>query len=256
MPHAAVLGSPIAHSLSPLLHNAGYAALGLDDWTYTAIECTAVQLPTLIDPSFAGYSVTMPCKFAALDAATEVTDRAREIGSANTLVRRGNGWLADNTDCLGVLGALEELDVAPRTAVVIGAGGTARAVLWALRELGVSDVTVMNRSDRTKELAGLADAQWLPLGTIPDADVVVSTLPGAAAAELSIDAPLFDVSYSPWPPPLIAQAASKNLPHVAGHVMLAHQAYAQFELFTGQPAPRDAMRSALEARLFPAREEA
>lgn len=249
MNKAAVLGSPIAHSLSPLLHTAGYRALGLD-WTYEKIECTAEQLPGVVSRDYAGYSVTMPGKFAALSFADEVTERAREIGSANTLVRTETGWLADNTDCLGVLGALEELGVRPRSAVVLGAGGTARAVLWALRELGTSEVTIMNRSDRTAELASLVDAQWLPLGPIPRADVVISTLPGAAAGELTIEAPLFDVSYSPWPPPLIEQAQSKGIPCVAGHVMLAHQAYAQFELFTKQPAPRVEMRAALENALF------
>lgn len=249
MSKVAVLGSPIAHSLSPLLHTAGYRALGLN-WTYQKIECTAEQLPDLISRDYAGYSVTMPGKFAALSVADQATERAREIGSANTLVRTEAGWLADNTDCLGVLGALEELGVRPRSAVVLGAGGTARAVLWALRDLGTDTITVMNRSDRTAELASLVDTKWLPLGPIPHADVVISTLPGAAAGELTIDAPLFDVSYSPWPPPLIAQAQSKGIPCVAGHVMLAYQAYAQFELFTKQPAPRDAMRAALENALF------
>lgn len=250
MHKAAVLGSPIEHSLSPVLHTAGYKALGLN-WAYEKQECTAEQLPDLISRDYAGYSVTMPCKFAALGVADEVTERAREIGSANTLVQMSGGWLADNTDCLGVLGALSELGVPVSSAVVIGAGGTARAVLWALRQLEVERITVMNRSDRTAELASLADVQWIPLGPVPTCDVVISTLPGSAAGTLDIAAPLFDVSYSPWPPPLIEQAQRKNLPHVAGHAMLAHQAYAQFELFTGQPAPRAAMRAALDAVLFP-----
>lgn len=250
MAKAAVLGSPIEHSLSPLLHTAGYRALGLD-WSYEKQECTAEQLPALISREYAGYSVTMPCKFAALEFADTATSRAKDIGSANTLVRTDDGWLADNTDCLGVLGALDELGIdSPTSAVVLGAGGTARAVLWALRESGVTDITVMNRSDRTAELAELVDAHWLPLGPIPKADVVISTLPGSAAGDLEISSPLFDVSYSPWPPPLIAQAQGKGIPCVAGHVMLAHQAYAQFELFTGYSAPRAEMRAALESELF------
>lgn len=249
MSKAAVLGSPISHSLSPVLHEAGYRALGLD-WTYEKIECTAEQLPSVVSRDYAGYSVTMPCKFAALSFADSVSDRAREIGSANTLVRTEAGWRADNTDCLGVLGAIEELGVAPTSAVVLGAGGTARAVLWALRSLGLSHVTVMNRTDRSEELASLIDVHWLPLGEIPHTDLVISTLPGATAANLVVEAPLFDVSYSPWPPPLIAQAQQRGIPCVAGHVMLAHQAYAQFEQFTGEPAPRAEMRAALEARLF------
>ena len=109
---AAVLGSPIEHSLSPVLHNAGYRALGMSDWEYGRFECTAEQLPTLVtdaEDSYVGFSVTMPGKFAALAFATEATERARQIGSANTLVRTAEGWRADNTDCDGVDGALVEL---------------------------------------------------------------------------------------------------------------------------------------------------
>ncbi|MEJ5927170.1 shikimate dehydrogenase [Corynebacterium sp. H128] len=241
---AAVLGSPIEHSLSPVLHNAGYAALGMH-WHYVKKECTAEQLPAVLDRDFRGYSVTMPCKFAALEVADTATDRAREIGSANTLVRTRHGWHADNTDVDGVLGAIAELGVSPKTAVLIGGGGTARAVLWALRSLGCDDITLMNRSDRGAELG----VPWVPLGEVPASDIVISTLPGSAAAALDVSAPLFDVSYSPWPPPLIKKAREKKLPAVAGHVMLAYQAYAQFELFTGEPAPQERMRAALEGHL-------
>ena len=129
---AAVLGKPIAHSLSPLLHNAGYRALGLTQWEYTRIECDEHELPQVVasaDASFRGFSVTMPGKFAALAVATDRTDRAQLIGSANTLVRSGDGWRADNTDCDGVTGAIRTLFDAPSpqlgTAVIIGAGGTA-----------------------------------------------------------------------------------------------------------------------------------
>lgn len=113
---AAVLGSPIEHSLSPVLHSAGYAAAGLDGWHYERIECTAEQLPEIVgnaDASYRGFSVTMPGKFAALEFADEVTERARAIGSANTLVRETRDgssiWRADNTDCEGISGALNEL---------------------------------------------------------------------------------------------------------------------------------------------------
>jgi shikimate dehydrogenase len=107
---AAVLGSPIGHSRSPLLHNTGYRTAGLEHWSYGRFECIAEQLPELIgalDNSYRGFSVTMPAKFAALDFATERTDRAERIGSANTLVRIGEGvhagWRADNTVWMGYL---------------------------------------------------------------------------------------------------------------------------------------------------------
>ncbi|MBZ4599397.1 shikimate dehydrogenase, partial [Mycobacterium avium subsp. hominissuis] len=106
---AAVLGKPIAHSKSPQLHLAAYRALGLHDWTYERIECDADQLPGVVGgfgPEWVGVSVTMPGKFAALRFADERTERARRVGSANTLVRTATGWRADNTDIDGVAGAL------------------------------------------------------------------------------------------------------------------------------------------------------
>lgn len=258
---AAVLGSPIEHSLSPVLHNAGYAAAGLQGWEYTRIQCDADELPRVVrgaDESFRGFSVTMPCKFAALEFADEVTARARQIGSANTLTRTANGWRADNTDCEGVLTALRELlGSAPvQRAVLVGAGGTARAVMWALREIGCTQVTLVNRSDRSAEYEDLSDGINVAFRTFGDgledicmdADVVVSTVPADAleghAASLG-HAPVFDVIYNPWPTPLAVCAASNGYPVVGGLSMLAGQSYAQFEQFTGVEAPRDAMRHAL-----------
>ncbi len=258
---AAVLGSPIAHSLSPVLHAAGYAAAGLEGWDYSRIECTAEQLPGLIgaaDASFRGFSVTMPAKFAALEAADEATDRARAIGSANTLVRTGLGWRADNTDCVGIAHALDELlDGADITsALVIGAGGTARPALWALGERGVEKLTVLNRSDRAEEVRPLvrgaelafegydADLRALAMS----ADVIVSTVPAHALeahARALGHAPVLDVIYDPWPTPLATAAAANGYRTVGGLVMLAAQSYPQFEQFTGVAAPRDAMRRAL-----------
>lgn len=266
---AAVLGSPIDHSRSPVLHNSGYRELGMDDWEYTRIECTAEDLPRIVgeaDESFVGFSVTMPAKFAALNFADEVTDRAREIGSANTLVRTTSGWRADNTDCDGISGALGELLGeglgGARRALVIGGGGTARPALWALARTGIEQVTVINRTDRREELAPLLSPHGVDfrMVTYEDdleqlslaADVVISTVPSAAVRgrETALGhAPVLDVIYEPWPTPLTVSAAANGYRVVGGQVMLAHQAYDQFRQFTGQPAPREAMRTALEASL-------
>ncbi|AKK03251.1 shikimate dehydrogenase [Corynebacterium epidermidicanis] len=246
---AAVLGSPISHSLSPVLHNAGYAALGLD-WRYHAIECTAEELPGLVakHADHAGFSVTMPGKFAALAFADRATDRARAIGSANTLVRLDDGWLADNTDGLGVLGALAELGGEFREVTLLGAGGTARAVVWALSQLGVSKINVHNRTDRAAELAEVADVEitWQPLdaGDL-DGDLIINTVPSRSLPDLIPHAPVFDVIYDPWPTELVRRAPQA----VGGHIMLAHQAFAQFELFTGKRAPQAEMFAALEEAL-------
>ncbi|MDO5512097.1 shikimate dehydrogenase [Corynebacterium sp.] len=266
---AAVLGSPIEHSRSPVLHNAGYEDLGMHDWEYTRIECTAEDLPRIVgeaDESFRGFSVTMPAKFAALQFATEVTDRARRIGSANTLVRTAAGWRADNTDCDGITGALTELLgerlTDTRRALVIGGGGTARPALWALANAGITDITVINRSDRSAELAPVlepfgVDVRFAGFDSdlrqaSREAEVIVSTVPSAAVAghEQALGhAPILDVIYEPWPTPLTVAAAANGFLTVGGHIMLAHQAYGQFEQFTGRPAPRTAMRRALEAAL-------
>ncbi|MGB3437841.1 MAG: shikimate dehydrogenase, partial [Actinophytocola sp.] len=129
---AAVVGKPVAHSLSPVLHGAAYEALGLP-WTYTRLEASAAELPALVaslDDSWAGLSVTMPGKGAALALATAATDRAVAVGAANTLVRREDGWVADCTDVDGVAGALRAAGFGSGTSgVVLGAGGTARAAL-------------------------------------------------------------------------------------------------------------------------------
>ncbi|WP_018295609.1 shikimate dehydrogenase [Corynebacterium lubricantis] len=265
---AAVLGSPVEHSLSPVLHNSGYEAAGLDDWSFERIECTAEDLPRIVgesDESYRGFAVTMPGKFAALEFADEVTERAQLIGSANTLVRTDAGWRADNTDCEGILVALGELlddSASPNSAVVIGAGGTARPAIWALAQLGVRHIVVINRSDRSAELKGLidhfgieaefvtfdADLEAITLAT----DVIVSTVPSAGIEEhVSVlgHASTFDVIYDPWPTPLVIRAAANGHRSVGGHVLLAAQSFSQFEQFTGVPAPREQMRQALEDHL-------
>ena len=264
---AAVLGSPIEHSLSPVLHSAGYAAAGLDGWHYERIECTAEQLPEIVgsaDASYRGFSVTMPGKFAALEFADEVTERARAIGSANTLVRETRDgssiWRADNTDCEGISGALNELvgEKELGHVLLIGSGGTARPALWALTQRGVDKVTVLNRSDRSQELLPLLENTGVEAEFINferdlrdlalSVDAIISTVPAKVLetryAELG-HAPVLDVIYNPWPTPLATCAASNGHLTVGGLVMLACQSYSQFEQFTGVDAPREEMREAL-----------
>ena len=138
---AAVLGSPIAHSLSPALHTAGYRALGLDDWEYTRADVSEAELVAFVSAlgrEWRGLSLTRPLKEVAFEVATTVSAVARETGSINTLIRRPDGgWDADNTDVVGVLGALAEVGVdrADRP-VVVGSGATARSVVAAFVALG------------------------------------------------------------------------------------------------------------------------
>src|SRR5215211_4549235 len=155
---AAVLGSPIEHSLSPLLHNAAYAALGLDGWEYTAHECREDELRALVgrlDDTWVG----LPLKRVALDIADEVSDRAAAIGAANTLVLGGGVRRADNTDAPGMADALREVGLTVvKRPLVIGAGGTAQAALAALRDFTREPVTVIVRDPaRASELVATAE---------------------------------------------------------------------------------------------------
>jgi shikimate dehydrogenase len=258
---AGVLGSPIAHSRSPQLHLAAYRALGLVDWSYERIECGADELPDVVGgfgPEWVGVSVTMPGKFAALRFASERTDRAELVGSANTLLRTPRGWRADNTDIDGVMGAL---GTTSGRAVVSGSGGTAPAAIVALAELGVGDITVVARNaDKAARLVELATrvgtvARFCDLDgcgvadAVTAAGVLVSTLPADVAgryAEVFAAAPvLLDAIYDPWPTPLAAAVATAGGRVISGLQMLLHQAFAQVEQFTGLPAPREAMIAAL-----------
>lgn len=258
---AAVLGSPIAHSRSPQLHLAAYRALGLHSWTYDRIECDADELPTVVGgfgPEWVGVSVTMPAKFAALAFADERTERAELVGSANTLVRSTTGWLADNTDVDGITGALGAVS---GRAVVLGSGGTAPAAVVALAELGVAGITVVARNpDRAGPVVRLAATLGVPAGfcglgdaaladVIAAAGVLISTVPADVAeryAPTLAGVPvLLDAVYHPWPTPLAAAVGAAGGTVISGLQMLLHQACTQVELFTGLPAPRQAMTCAL-----------
>jgi shikimate dehydrogenase len=258
---AAVLGRPVGHSLSPVLHTAAYAALGLTDWSYTAVDCGEQELPGLVDglgPEWAGLSLTMPLKRAALAVADAVDPLAAAVGAANTLVLGRDGRRAYTTDVAGIADALREAGLpAPRSAVVLGAGGTAQATLAALRMIGLDAAVVLVREPaRAGELRATADRLGVALdlrgglpGPVPEADLVVSTLPAGAADGLEppAGAVVLDVVYAPWPTRFAATAAAAGGTVVSGLAMLLHQAAAQVELMTGRPAPLPAMRAALDA---------
>ncbi len=261
---AAVLGTPIAHSLSPVLHNAGYAAAGLAGWAYTAVECAADQLGDLVEllgPEWVGLSLTMPLKEAALSVADSVDPDAAAIGAANTLLRVPAGWHAANTDAPGMVDALASVGLtrADRVAV-LGAGGTARAALACAAALGAVDVPVYARRpaavDEMLPAAELLGAPvrhepWARADACGDADLVVSTVPRGVADHLRpawrAGTVLFDVVYHPWPTPLAAGAAAAGCAVVSGLDLLLYQAARQFAMFTGVGAPVEAMRAALRA---------
>ncbi|MEU5567043.1 shikimate dehydrogenase [Micromonospora musae] len=262
---AAVLGKPIGHSLSPVIHNAGYAAAGLAGWSYTRIECAASELPGLVaglGPEWAGLSVTMPGKEAALAVADAASPVAVAVGAANTLVRRPDGaWYADNTDVTGMVEVLAGAGVHRGASLtVLGAGGTARAALAAAARLDAREVTVVaRRAAAVDELRPVADAlgipmvgaAWVDAAARLDVDAVVSTVPKGVADPLAATVGwrprtvFFDALYDPWPTPLAAAAAASGCRVVSGLELLLAQAIGQFEQFTGVSAPREAMAAAL-----------
>lgn len=277
---AAVLGNPVAHSLSPVLHTAAYQALGLGEWTYQAIRCDEAALPAFVTsrgPDWAGLSLTMPLKRTVLPLLDHVDPLAAVTGGANTVVFRPDGRHGYNTDVQGIVDALTEAGApAPGSVTILGAGATACSALAALPELGVTAADVVVR-DPSRAAGLLAAAERLHLrvrlrpftdleagqetsDSIPD--LLISTVPAGVTDQysermrLTARAPtaLLDVVYAPWPTPLAEAASAAGAMVASGFAMLLHQAAAQVELMTGKPAPLEVMRTAGEAEL--ARREA
>ena len=273
---AAVLGAPIAHSLSPVLHRAAYQALGLAGWSYEAIECDETRLPAVLGecgPEWAGLSLTMPLKRAVLPLLDEIEPLAREVGAANTVVFSGGRRHGHNTDVPGMIAALAGAGVtgAPdgsrwqTTVLILGGGATACSALAAARGLGAAQVTVAVRDPaRARDLlaaaARLKVAVTLtgfdtPLDDAPE--VLISTVPAGAADIYAeriahrnlVPRHLLDVVYHPWPTALAAAARTADIPLAGGLDLLLRQAAAQVTLMTGKPAPLPAMRQSLESAL-------
>jgi len=261
-----VLGDPIAHSLSPVLHRAGYDGLGLD-WSYDAHRVPSGGLPDFLsglDASWRGLSLTMPLKREVLPLLDRLTDRARLAGAVNTLLLEDDGTrVGDNTDLPGAAAAIRERTSAPlASAAILGGGATATSVGLALADLGVRSVDLLVRdASRAGETLAALRAHPARLevrtGRLDDmsrlaVDMVVSTIPASAQTEALVARcgdvhALFEALYDPWPTPLAASAADRAL--VGGLDLLVHQAALQFELFTGLPAPLAVMRDAGERAL-------
>ncbi|HET9858153.1 MAG TPA: shikimate dehydrogenase [Nocardioidaceae bacterium] len=262
----AVLGSPIAHSLSPVLHRAAYVELGLD-WSYDAHEVTESSLAGFLDgldDSWRGLSLTMPLKRTVVPLLDDLSDRARQSGAVNTVVLdHGRRW-GDNTDIPGAAAAIRErTDADLRSAIVLGGGATAGSIVLALAGLGCLDVRLVVRdpgraADTLRAAArhpARPDVEVLTFAAAsheggPPPDIVVSTVPAAAqgpeVVRLAGAAPvIFDVVYEPWPTPLAAFALEEGRTLVSGLDLLVHQAALQVTLMTGiADVPMEAMRAA------------
>ncbi|MEU1781954.1 shikimate dehydrogenase [Streptomyces abikoensis] len=266
---AAVLGSPIAHSLSPVLHRAAYAELGLGEWTYDRFEVDEAALPAFLaelGPGWAGLSLTMPLKRAVIPLLDDVSATARSVEAVNTVVLTDDGRrLGDNTDIPGIAAALRERGVETvGSAAILGAGATASSALAALARICTGEVTAYVRSaGRAAEMREWGErlgvtvrtADWSRATEALAAPLVVATTPAGATDALAGAVPerpgtLFDVLYEPWPTPLAAAWARRGGTVLGGLDLLVHQAVLQVELMTGHaPAPLAAMRAAGEAAL-------
>ncbi|MFE5620078.1 shikimate dehydrogenase [Streptomyces sp. NPDC056470] len=266
---AAVLGSPIAHSLSPVLHRAAYAALGLDAWSYDRFEIDEAGLPGFVaglDESWAGLSLTMPLKRAIIPLLDEISDTAASVEAVNTVVFTEDGRrVGDNTDIPGLIAALRERGVDKvESAAVLGAGATASSALAALARICTGPVTAYVRSEaRAEEMRGWGErlgvdvhtADWANADRAFAAPLVIATTPAGTTDALAGEVPgapgtLFDVLYHPWPTPLAAAWSKRGGAVLGGLDLLVHQAVLQVEQMTGVPeAPLSAMRDAGERAL-------
>jgi shikimate dehydrogenase len=271
---AAVLGAPIAHSLSPVLHTAAYRQLGLSGWQYDAIECDEAGLPALLaslGPDWAGLSLTMPLKRAVLPLLDGADPLVTEVGGANTVLLADGLRSGYNTDVPGMMTALHEAGVRmPGDVLVLGGGATACSAIAALRRAGAAEVTVAVRErsraeellavarrtgvavaladfgpgeSRRAMLAARAGRPWtLLLSTVP-AGAADGWAGMIAAGDVSA-ATVFDVIYHPWPTRLAAAAVAAGAGVIGGFELLLHQAADQFRLMTGLEPPVAAMSAA------------
>ncbi|MGV9913609.1 shikimate dehydrogenase [Streptomyces tendae] len=266
---AAVLGSPIAHSLSPALHRAAYAELGLVDWTYDRFDVDEAALPGFFEglgPEWAGLSLTMPLKRAVIPLLDSVSETAASVDAVNTVVLTEDGRrTGDNTDIPGIVAALREHGIEKaETAAILGAGATASSALAALARICTGEIAVYVRSAaRADEMRGWAErldadvrvADWADAEEALRAPLVVATTPAGATDALAAAVPqmpatLFDVLYDPWPTALAARWSAYGGAVVSGLDLLVHQAVLQVEQMTGRaPAPLAAMRKAGEQAL-------
>jgi shikimate dehydrogenase len=259
-----VCGWPVGHSRSPAMHNAALRAVGLHEWRYLLVpsppERFAQTVSELASRGFRGLNVTIPHKTAALALADEATPAARAIGAANTLTLDPDGAVhADNTDAIGLLDALPPRHApAGRRALVLGAGGAARAAAWALKEAGAADVAVWNRTpERAEALARELGVRAVPVPGaaeilvhctsvgMEDPDETFKALP-LQADSLGAGSLVVDMVYRPGGTRLLQVAQARGAEVVDGLGILVAQGAASFERWTGREAPREVMRAAVE----------
>lgn len=254
-----VLGHPVAHSLSPLLHRTAYGSLGLD-WTYDAYDVTEETLPAFVaglDDTWRGLSLTMPLKRAVLPLLDGADNLVVAVQAANTVLRNDDGRLVGaNTDVPGMVGALRAggVDEPVGAVVVLGGGATAAAALVAARTLGARTALLRVRdAARAQDTVRVGTALGLDVTTAALDDpwpeevlLLVATVPADAVQvpDHALRGVVLDVRYDPWPSTLLVRAEAAGGRTATGLDLLAHQAAGQVELMCGRPVDPDVLRAA------------
>ncbi|HDG98723.1 MAG TPA: shikimate dehydrogenase [Desulfobacterales bacterium] len=253
-----VIGHPLTHTLSPTIHNAAFEATHLNA-VYLAFDTLFLEkaLHGLAAIGCQGLSVTIPYKEPIIDYVSDIDPTAKKIGAVNTLVNKSGSWIGYNTDATGALHAIEELcEVSGRHCTILGAGGAARAIGFALREKGCH-ISVVNRSrPRGEKLAQELDAEYLPLNKLAmiNTDIVVQTTPVGMYPKVN-DVPfdpakvraqiVMDIIYNPFETRFLRQCKEQGATTIPGARMFLHQAAEQFRLWTGKEPPMEVMEKAL-----------
>lgn len=272
-----VIGNPIVHSLSPIMHNAALAELG-SDFVYVPFPVKPEQLAAAIAGFTAiglqGFNVTIPHKQAILPYLQDVTDIARSVGAVNTVVRTAQGWLGTNTDVAGFLAPLQPIqrDWQAATAIVLGNGGAARAIVAGCLELGLGKIRVVGRDPQklqnfsTSWQPSSPTVRVHPWETLPDllpyADLIINTTPIGMAPDIQASplteaemqrlpqgAIVYDLIYTPNPTHLLQLANTQNLVAIDGLEMLIQQGAIALELWLQRPVPVETMRRSLRQHL-------
>ncbi len=253
-----ILGRPVRHSLSPAMHNAAFAALGVNAVYVAFPVLDLVQaVHGLRGLGIGGVSVTIPFKEAILPLLDEVDEEARTIGAVNTVVKREGRLWGTNTDWQGALAALQDqVNLAGQRVLVLGAGGAGRAIVYAVRRAGGHVWVTDAEADRAQTLArqfGVNAVAWSEAPQVDAAILINATPVGMAPQDTEIPYPpehlgqvqvVMDIVYTPLQTRLLREAAARGSRTIDGLEMLIYQGARQFELFTGQPAPVETMRRA------------
>lgn len=245
-----IIGWPLGHTMSPTLHNWGFGQLGVDG-IYEAYPLEPGDLPGFIErvrtEPVSGLSVTIPHKQAVMPLLDRLTGRAEAVGAVNTLYWDGDALCGDNTDVIGIIAPLQKLDTLPGSALVLGAGGAARAALAGFRELGIDTIAVSNRTKaRAETLAADFDAACIDWDKRMDTDwnLICNTTPLGMSGELENATPwdaghftpgsiAYDIVYNPLATRFLREAEEAGCTTISGLEMFLHQGLAQFRLWTG-----------------------